>query len=68
MTVSVAGLRESANTSLCDNKGVSIDAKISLNVRRRVVGPACIAGVRQRFEREARAVSSLNHPPSKRLR
>jgi len=46
MTVSGAGLRESANTSLCDNKGVSIDAKISLNVRRRVVSPVCIAGVR----------------------
>ncbi len=46
MTVSVAGLRDSANTSLCDNIGDSIDAKISLNVRRRVVSPASIAGVR----------------------
>ncbi len=45
MTVSGAGLRELTNTSLCDNKGVSIDAKISLNVRHRVVSPACITNV-----------------------
>ncbi len=48
MTVSVSGLRESANTSATvhDNKGSSIAAKIPLNVSRRVVSPACIAGVR----------------------
>ena len=47
MTVSVAGLRELANTSasLHDNKGISVDTKLSLNVSRREVSPACIAGV-----------------------
>ena len=47
MTVAVASLCESANTSapLCDNKGIRVDAKISLNVSRHLASPACIAGV-----------------------
>ena len=40
MIVAVARLRESANNSLCDSKAISVDAKISLNVRRRVVSPS----------------------------
>ena len=35
-----------SNASLPANKGVRIDAKIFLNISRRVVSPACIAGVR----------------------
>ncbi len=48
MAGEVAGVGDLVNTSasLHDNKGISVDAKISLNVRHRVGRPACIAGVR----------------------